>query len=147
VALSETMDRSWRGWALLGLATIWLSVIVISLGSPDLVSGSEQEALPLAAFVTWFWGIIGTAGFLWGMSRLRWQPANRSTWAGVSLIASTLWVAAALVAVLGPVIETGSDPTQLPIWALGAPALAAGMTGLVAVVAEVFSQTPPPGES
>jgi hypothetical protein len=137
------LDASWRFSVTLGAAAIWVSVVLISLFAPELISGSEQQALPLAAFVTWIWGVIGTVGFLWSMGRLRWRPKNRSTWTWMALICAVLWLTTAVIAMLGPVVETGSDPTQLPVWALGAPAVAAGLTVLLGVVSVIFAQEPP----
>ena len=34
-------------------AGIWTAVVLISVLAPDLVSGSEHEHLPIAAFATW----------------------------------------------------------------------------------------------
>jgi hypothetical protein len=36
-------------WTAIGIAGIWVAVLLISLFAPDLVSGSEQEHLPVAA--------------------------------------------------------------------------------------------------
>jgi hypothetical protein len=47
-------------WTAIGIGGIWVAVLLISLLAPDLVSGPEQQHLPVAAFSTWFWGGIGT---------------------------------------------------------------------------------------
>jgi hypothetical protein len=39
---------------------IWGAVIVISLFSPDNVSGSEQDHVPVAAILTWIWGLLAS---------------------------------------------------------------------------------------
>ena len=72
----QTADRSWMTWALVGLAAIWASVLAISLASPDLVSGSQHEHLPLALMATWIWGLVATISYLWGTSKLRGEPAG-----------------------------------------------------------------------
>src|SRR5829696_1023966 len=75
---ASTADLSWMVWTAIGIGGIWVAVLLISLFAPDLVSGSQQEHLPVAAFTTWFWGAIGTMILLWAMGRLqgsaRWQP-------------------------------------------------------------------------
>jgi hypothetical protein len=50
-----TADLSWMLWTAIGIGGIWIAVLLISLLAPDLVSGSEQQHLPVAAFATWFW--------------------------------------------------------------------------------------------
>src|SRR5215204_4251098 len=52
---AATADPSWMLWTAIGIGGIWVGVLLISLFAPDLVSGSEQQHLPLAAFTTWFW--------------------------------------------------------------------------------------------
>jgi hypothetical protein len=44
-----------------------------------------------------------------------------------------------------PVLETGSDPTRLPIGAMVTPVAAALLTGLAGIAAQVFSRPPEPG--
>jgi hypothetical protein len=77
---TTSADLSWMLWTAIGIGGIWIAVLLISLLAPDLVSGSEQQHLPVAAFATWFWGGIGTLVLLWAMGRLwgspRWQPSG-----------------------------------------------------------------------
>jgi hypothetical protein len=56
-------DLSWMLWTAIGIGGIWVAVLLLSLLAPDMVSGSEQDHLPLAAFTTWFWGGVGTLVF------------------------------------------------------------------------------------
>lgn len=138
----ETADRSWMTWTLVGLIAIWVAVAVISLASPDLVSGSEQEHLPLALFLTWIWGLVASIGYLWGMSKLRGAARRRNLWLGLTVAVIAIWAVATVVSVASPVWETGTDPTLLPAWAIAAPVAAALVTLLASVVAGIFSQTP-----
>jgi len=137
-----TADLSWMLWTAIGIGGIWVAVLLISLFSPDLVSGSEQEHLPVAAFTTWFWGGIGTMVFLWAMARLRgsamWQPA----WIGLSVVTIAVWAVATILAITLPVLETGTDPTRVPFAAIFAPVAAAMLTALAGVVANVFRRGP-----
>ena len=135
---ATTADLSWMLWTAIGIGGIWVAVLVISLLAPDLVSGSEQQHLPVAAFATWFWGGIGTLVLLWAMGRLRgsarWQPI----WIGLSVATLGIWAVATILAITLPVFETGSDPTRIPVAALFAPAAAAMLTALAGVIANVF---------
>jgi hypothetical protein len=133
-----TADHSWMLWTAIGVGGIWTAVLLLSLLAPDLVSGSEQQHLPVAAFTTWFWGGIGTLVILWAMSRLRgsarWQP----TWIGLSVATLVVWTLATIFGITLPVFETGSDPTRIPVAAFFAPAAAVMLTALAGVIANVF---------
>jgi len=61
---SAMADGSWMAWTAAGIAGIWVAVALISIFAPDMVSGSEQEHLRVAAFVTWIWGLVATGAFL-----------------------------------------------------------------------------------
>jgi hypothetical protein len=133
-----TTDLSWMLWAAIGIGGIWVAVLLISLLAPDLVSGSQQEHLPVAAFTTWFWGGVGTMVLLWAMGRLRgsarWQPI----WIGLSVVTLGIWALATILAITLPVMVTGTDPTRIPFAALFAPVAAAMLTALAGAVATVF---------
>jgi hypothetical protein len=139
---SATADRSWMTWTLVGLAVIWIAVLAISVAAPDLVSGSQQEHLPLALFGTWIWGLVASIGYLWGMSKIRGSATRRPIWIGLTVAVFVIWGVAAAVSVTFPTWETGSDPTRLPVWALASPIGAALVTVLASVVAGIFSQAP-----
>jgi hypothetical protein len=62
---TSTIDLSWMLWTAIGIGGIWIAVLLLSLLAPDLVSGSQQEHLPVAAFTSWFWGGVGTMVLLW----------------------------------------------------------------------------------
>jgi hypothetical protein len=111
------------------LAGIWAAVLAISLFAPDLVSGSEQEHLPIAAFGTWLWGVAASRSVLTALLRLDGEDAHLDQLRGqlVGFVVAT-WIVAALVAVAGPQMVTGSDPTRLPIAALLAPVAASVLT-------------------
>ena len=135
---TTTTDRSWMLWTAIGVGGIWVAVLVISLLAPDLVSGSQQQQLPVAAFATWFWGGIGTVVLLWAMGRLRgwagWQPI----WIGLAVAVLGIWALATILAITLPVLVTGTDPTQIPVAALFAPPAAAMLTALAGAIANLF---------
>ena len=139
---TTTADLSWMLWTAIGIGGIWIAVLLISLLAPDLVSGSEQQHLPVAAFATWFWGGIGTLVLLWAMGRLRgnarWQPI----WIGLSVATLGIWALATILAITLPEMVTGTDPTRIPFAALFAPPAAAMLTALAGAIANVFRGGP-----
>ena len=137
---AATADPSWMLWTAIGVGGIWVAVLLLSLLAPDLVSGSEQDHLPLAAFTAWFWGAVGTMVLLWAMGRLRGSARSQPIWIGLSVVTLALWAVATILGITLPVFETGTDPTQIPVAALFAPAAAAMLTALAGVVTNVFRQ-------
>jgi hypothetical protein len=133
-------------WTAIGIGGIWVAVLLVSLLAPDMVSGSEQEHLPVAAFTTWFWGGVGTVLFLWAAGRLRGDAGWQPIWIGLSVATLGVWAVAATLGITLPVMETGTDPTRIPLAAILAPGAAAMLTGLAGAVANVFRGVhAPPG--
>lgn len=101
------------------------SSVALALFTPDMVSGSEHEHLPLAALVVWPWTAAASAYLVMagrhGGSRM------------LVLGTSALWLAVAVVSIAGPMLVTGTDPTRIPLAALIAPPFGAIATGLLAV--------------
>ena len=139
-----TADGSWMAWTAAGVAVIWVAVALISVFSPDMVSGSEQEHLPVAAFATWISGVVGTGAFFWMMGKLRGSVTRRPVWIGLSVTTMAIWTVATILSIVLPVVETGSDPTRLPVGAMVAPVAAAMLTALAGITANVFSRPPVP---
>jgi hypothetical protein len=133
-------NRSWMLWTAIGIGGIWVAVLLLSLLAPDLVSGSEQDHLPVAAFTTWFWGGVGTLVFLWAASRLRGRARWQPIWIGLSGVTLGIWALATILGITLPVVETGTDPTRIPFAAIFAPVVAAMLTALAAAVANLFRQ-------
>jgi hypothetical protein len=138
-------DGSWMLWSMVGLAGTWTAVVLNSVLAPDMVSGSEQEHLPVAAFTAPLWGLIATGGFLWAMGKLRGSGSRRPIWIGLAVATLTVWLVAAILSIALPVVETGSDPTRLPIAAMVSPVAAAVLTVLAGIIAGVFSRPPQAG--
>jgi hypothetical protein len=138
-----TTDGSWMLWTGVGIAGIWVAVLLISLFAPNMVSGSEQQHLPIAAFTTWFWGGVGTVVFLWAMGKVRGPASWRPTWIGLSVTTLTVWTVATILAIVAPVFVTGSDPTRIPVAAFVAPIVAAMLTAFAGVIANVFLRRAP----
>ena len=137
-----TGDGSWVAWTMAGIAGIWVAVTLISLLSPDMVTGSEQQHLPLAAFSTWLWGLVGTGTFVGGMGSLRGRASRRPIWIGLAAATLAFWLLATILAITLPVFETGSDPTRIPLAALVVPLAAAVLTTLAGIMAGIFARSP-----
>jgi hypothetical protein len=142
---AASADLSWMLWTAIGIGGIWVAVLLLSLLTPDLVSGSEQEHLPVAALTSWFWGGVGTLVFLWMMGRLRGSARRRPIWIGLSMVTLGVWAVATILGITLPVIETGTDPTRIPLAAILAPIGAAMLTALAGAVANVFGSAPADG--
>jgi hypothetical protein len=139
---SESADGSWMAWTAAGIAGVWIAVIMISIFAPDMVSGSEQQHLPIAAFTTWIWGLVTTGAFLWTMGKLRGSAYRRPIWIGLAATTLAVWLVATILSITLPVVETGSDPTRLPVGAMITPSAAAMLTVLAGIAARVFAKPP-----
>jgi hypothetical protein len=139
---AATADGSWMLWTVVGLVGIWVAVGAISLFAPDMVTGSEQQHLAVAALSTWVWGVVGTGAFFWAMGGLRGRAAAQPVWIGLGVATLVVWLVATVLSITLPVAETGSDPTRLPIGAMISPIAAALLTGLAGITARVFSTLP-----
>jgi hypothetical protein len=135
-----TADLSWMLWTAIGIGGIWIAVLLLSLLAPDLVTGSQQDHLPIAAFTIWFWGGIATLVLLWAMGRLRGRASWQPIWIGLSVATLGIWAVATILGITLPVMVTGTDPTRIPFAAIFAPAAAAMLTALAGAVATVFRQ-------
>lgn len=107
------------------VAAIWVASTVAAVFAPDLVSGSEQDHIPIAAISIWLWTLVAT-GYVLLATR-----AGAST--TLTVATSAIWAAVAVVVLAAPVMVTGTDPTSLPITALLAPPIGAVATGFVAI--------------
>ena len=141
---AATADGSWMASTAAGIAGIWVAVALISIFAPDMVTGSEHQHLPVAALGSWFWGLVATGAFLWAMGRLRGSAARRPIWLGLTLAALAIWLVATIASIALPVVETGSDPTRLPVGAMVAPVAATVLTTLAGITAGVFARPPEP---
>ena len=139
---SATADGSWVVWTMAGIAGIWIAVTLISLLAPDMVTGSEQQHLPVAAFGAWFWGLAGTGAFVWAIGKLRGNVSRQPFWIGLAAATVAVWGIATVLSIALPVYVTGSDPTRLPVGAMVSPVAAALLTALAGIAAGVLSRPP-----
>ena len=121
VSIGVTMIES----PLTGVAAIWISTGLTSLLSPDMVTGSQHEHLPMALMTAWLWACVGTVYAL--------STPQRSSRAGWTVSVAVVWAAMALVTILAPVMVTGTDPTSIPLAVLIAPPVAAVVTGMLSL--------------
>jgi hypothetical protein len=98
--------------------------------------------MPIAAATSWLWGLMATIAFLWAMTRLRGRASRRPIWIGLATATLVLWLVATILSITLPVVETGTDPTRLPIGAMVTPLAAAVLTVLAGITAGVFASTP-----
>ena len=125
---------------IVAVIVIWVAVIAISLFSPDNVSGSEQDHVPIAAILTWIWGLLASRNVV---TTLIQQGDRAHQKGGIGILAGTVavvWIFAAALAVLGPQIVTGADPTRVPIAALIAPIAAMVLTTTACQLFSAFSK-------
>ena len=121
-------------WALTGLtvASIWASVVVSSFYAPDFVSGSQQEHLPLVGWLDWVWGAVATAFVtLAALQGIRAAAASLTPWVALAIGTAAGWLGVALVSIYAPVFVTGTDPTRIPLVALGIPIVGVFVTWFV----------------
>ncbi len=107
------------------VGVVWVACTMVALMSPDLVSGSQHEHIPLATLTVWLWALVATGYVLMG-TRQRVTPGFA---VGVILV----WAAVAVTAALAPVMVTGTDPTEIPLAAVLAPVFGTLGTGFLAL--------------
>lgn len=116
----------------ISVAIIWVSIGIAGIASPDMITGSEREHIPVVAFTDWLWAGLATALVMLAVSR-RSPGASRSLWMGMTIAIAGIWLTVAAVSVLGPEMVTGSDPTRIPIAAMIAPIAGSIATAFVSV--------------
>ena len=118
-------------WTTVGIGSIWLAVALVSIFAPDMVSGSQQEHIPLAAFLTWISGAVATRAMLNEVVRRRaLSTEGEYVWMGIAVSTAVIWVAVTLVSILVPQVVTGTDPTRIPVATILAPIGGAIATGV-----------------
>lgn len=125
----------------IALGAIWLAVTAISLLAPDMVSGSEQQHMPIAAATTWIWGSVATLTVVRFWAAPGRSAAQRALHRPMAYAVAGVWTVAALVAVFGPVMVTGSDPTRIPFGAMLAPIAATVLTALARSATDLVAAT------
>ena len=114
------------------VAVIWLATLLFSLFTPDLVSGSQQEHVPIAGLTAWLWAAAAT-GYVLMATRVREPDDDPAVWLGFELSVVVIWTVVALTGIFGPELVTGTDPTRIPLAALVTPVAGLVATGFVAL--------------
>lgn len=109
-----------------------MATLLFSIFAPDLVSGSQQEHLPIAGLTAWPWAAAAT-GYVLMATRVRDASDDPSVWLGFELSVVVIWAVVALAGIFAPELVTGSDPTRVPLAALVAPVAGLVATGFVAL--------------
>lgn len=118
-------------WVIATIAVIWLVVLILSLQSDPLVTGAEQNELPVAAFLNWIWGLLATVAVL--RATVFRKPNEKGwgqddAWMWIMIVVGSIWVTATIVALSVPDLVTGDDPIRIPYGAIVAPVIAAVLT-------------------
>ncbi len=100
-------------------AAVWIAVGAASLFAPDMVSGSMQEHLPIAAVTMWLWGALATGFIL--MTGAMGRDRVDGRWRALTLVVVAIWAVVAMASIWAPELVTGTDPTRIPLAALLAP--------------------------
>lgn len=126
-------------FAALAVGGIWGALAAASIWSPELISGTDQTRVPIAAFTDWFYAVIATGLVLLAFSR-RTPDLPRSSWAAFTLVISGIWLVVAITSILTPDLIS-NDATRVPIAALVGP-----IAGVLATAfASVFVAGSPSG--
>jgi hypothetical protein len=125
VTVARPRPERRSAFAGLSVAAIWVATLAAALWSPDMITGSMHEHLPMAAMADWFYAAIASGLVLMAFGR-RTRGATRSLWAGFTIAIAAIWATVALASIYAPTFVTGTDPTIVPIAVLVAPV--AGMT-------------------
>jgi hypothetical protein len=80
--------------------------------------------LPLAALTTWIWGLLASSFVvLAALQAIRSRVRAQTPWIGLAIGVAIGWVATAVFSVLDPALVSGTDPTIVPMAALGLPVM------------------------
>jgi uncharacterized membrane protein YqjE len=82
--------------------------------------------------LTWLWGGLAT-----GLIVLAASVSDTSTqrWRATAITIAIIWAVAAAAGIWSPVLETGTNPTRVPLAAILAPIAATIATAFIAVFA------------
>ncbi len=97
----------------LSAAAVWVAIGVASLFTPDLVSGTEQDHVPITALTMWIWGAIAT-GFV-VMTGTMGRGVVDGRWRGLGIAVGAIWAVVAIASIWTPELVTGTDPTRVPL--------------------------------
>jgi hypothetical protein len=110
---------------------VWLIVFTTVSGSEPLVYGDDATEVNVALLVNWFWGLITTV-FIMRSTVFR-RPnesgyGETTAWPWLTLVVSLVWIIAGTVANGTGQLGVASDTVLIPVGAILAPPIAAGVT-------------------
>ena len=117
-------------WIWATIVVIWIAVLIMSTGSPDLQFGDDPTIIDIAKVASWFWGLVATIGVLRITFFRRPTEAGwgqMTAWPWILVVVGGLWLAAAFASTGLPVFELG-DNIVIPVAAVVAPIIAAMLT-------------------
>ena len=120
-------------WALAGLAVlaIWICVVLAGIFAPDFVTGSQHDHIQLA-WVDWIWGLVATGSVVLVATKgMRAGAFTLTPWVMLSVAVAVVWIGVVLISAFATVFVTGTDPTIIPMAAMGAPILGSLLTGFI----------------
>jgi hypothetical protein len=127
--------RIW-GMAALAVGSIWACVLVASLLAPDMVTGTQHEHLAIVGGTDWIWGLVAMAFVILAIQRgIRLQAFRLTSWVVLAVGVAISWMPVVLVTAFAPAMVTGTDPTTLPLTAMGIPILGTFLTWFACTLA------------
>jgi len=125
--MSSTRNRtSGLAYAMSGIALvcIWVSVVLASIFSPAMVTGTQHDHLAVA-WGDWVWGMVATGVVVAAViNGIRAGAIARASWVILGVTVSVAWLWALFSSIFTPSLVTGTDPTVLPLAAMGTPIIA-----------------------
>lgn len=98
------------------LGAIFVSWFLGALFTPDMVTGSYHEHIPISAYTGWIFDLIAISMLVSAAMRgVRARVTEPAPWMALGLGVSAIWLAVTAVSIWGPVSVTGTDPTQVPV--------------------------------
>jgi len=84
------------------------------------------------AWIDWIWGLVATSFVvIAAMKGIRASVASLTLWVTLGVGTAVIWAGVALVSVFAPTMVTGTDPTTLPLAAIGAPIVGCFLTWFI----------------
>jgi hypothetical protein len=118
-------------WTGLAIAAIWIAITLTSVFAPDLVTGTTQDHVPLAAILAWIWGVIASRKVAVAILRRSRSLGVADSARQLAISVTAIWTICMILGVFGPEWVSGTDPTHIPISAIVAPIIALVLTQLV----------------
>ena len=115
------------------LVAIWAAVVVASIFSPDLVTGSNHEHLTIAAFIGLPLAVAATGMVLLAAGVSHRTDAMPGAWVVFGLVMVLAWGTVLLTSLFAPSMVTGTDPTTIPVPAIIGPIFAVLVTAFASI--------------